>query len=195
VAPPERPRHPADQRPGRRGAGGALAAEIVRRAEELLRQPVGEAAAVETVTAPEAPPAPASASSPPEPNGPDAAAGAILTFLVHNPGWHGRQEIVTATGTDDEWRGAIDTLLERGLALKRGAKRGTQYCAAPAATPSASRTATPDVAPGVALTPGAASTAIGRPDDHAIEAEGAARGKPYAARPSRAPPCQPRSGA
>jgi very-short-patch-repair endonuclease len=125
---------------------GGLAAEIVQRAEELLRepwpgQPDGDATTAETASpvatvGPEAKPSSASLT---DSNDPESAANSILAFLLHNPGWHGRQAIVTATGTDDEWREAIDTLLARGLVLRRGAKRGTEYCGALASVPPASR--------------------------------------------------------
>jgi very-short-patch-repair endonuclease len=55
------------------------------------------------------------------------AASTVLDFLARNPGWHGRQDIVTATRVDDEWRPTIDELLERHLVVRRGLKRGTEY--------------------------------------------------------------------
>ena len=44
--------------------------------------------------------------------------------LITNAG-HGRQEIVTATSLDEEWRDAIAHLLVRGIVVRRGAKRRT----------------------------------------------------------------------
>jgi hypothetical protein len=107
----------------------ALADEILRRAEEILQR--GADVPVELSTEAEAPPPVPSvvesrSAAPPLESPADAARG-ILEFLTHNPGWHGRQEIVTATGLGDEWRDAITHLLDRGLVVKRGAKRGTQY--------------------------------------------------------------------
>jgi hypothetical protein len=50
----------------------------------------------------------------------------IVDFLAHNPGWHGRHAIVTATRLGNEWREAITHLLDHGLVVRRGAKRGTE---------------------------------------------------------------------
>lgn len=149
----------------------APAAEILRRAEELLGQPDGDAATADTVS-PELPVSPQpkpSPASPAEPNGPEGAASSILAFLIHNPSWHGRQAIVTATGTDDEWRGAIDALLERGLVLRRGAKRGTQYCAPPASAPPASRTVVPPTPPGAEPAASGTASAVAGSDDGGLE--------------------------
>jgi hypothetical protein len=116
--------------------------ELLRRAEELLQRTADvtlEVSAESEAPEPAPPLAPSGVEPPsaaPRLESPAEAARIILEFLTHNPGWHGRQEIVTATTLADEWRDAITQLLARGLVVKRGAKRGTQYRAAASSRPA-----------------------------------------------------------
>jgi very-short-patch-repair endonuclease len=149
----------------------AVADEILRRAEELLKQ--GADVPLGLTTESEAPATAPSVVDTPSPasrlESPVDAARVILEFLAHNPGWHGRQEIVTATGLDDEWRDAITHLLGRGLVVRRGAKRGTHYRAATPSPPPAAFSEGPQQAYG--LEPGARDVP-GPPridDEHATE--------------------------
>jgi very-short-patch-repair endonuclease len=58
---------------------------------------------------------------------PSSGAEAIVDYLRRNPGWHGRQDIVVATGTEDEWSTTIQSLVAQGRVERRGVRRGTEY--------------------------------------------------------------------
>jgi very-short-patch-repair endonuclease len=82
----------------------------------------GRTPAAATVT--EAPPRPAATGPAAEPS---PGGEAIVEYLGRNPGWHGRQQIVGATGTEDEWSAAIQELVVQGRVERRGVRRGTEY--------------------------------------------------------------------
>jgi hypothetical protein len=54
--------------------------------------------------------------------------GPIAEYLRANPGWHSKDEILTATGfPDNRWNGAIRELLDSGQVNRQGEKRGAKY--------------------------------------------------------------------
>jgi len=56
------------------------------------------------------------------------SADQILTWLEAHPGWHGKGEIVGATGVEaNKWNRIMTELLERGVIERKGEKRGTKY--------------------------------------------------------------------
>jgi DNA-binding IclR family transcriptional regulator len=65
----------------------------------------------------------------------------VLDFLQAHPGWHAKNDVVSATGlTDSQWSMTISDLVSQGLVERKGQKRGTQYRAV---ADSSSRTDTP----------------------------------------------------
>jgi hypothetical protein len=57
-----------------------------------------------------------------------ATLDALRTALAANPAGAGKSALVTASGIDDgDWKAAIDTLVERGEAVREGRGRGTTY--------------------------------------------------------------------
>ena len=97
-----------------------LLAAAARHLERLRTNGASPAATVSTEETP-APVATLSAADQ------SSAADVVVDYLQRNPGWHGRQDIVTATGTEDEWSSTIQDLVEQGRVERRGARRGTEY--------------------------------------------------------------------
>ncbi|MFN6960600.1 MAG: Eco57I restriction-modification methylase domain-containing protein [Rhodocyclaceae bacterium] len=53
---------------------------------------------------------------------------AIVEYLKTHPGWHGKSDILAATGiTDGQWNAAIAELLASGRVERQGEKRGARY--------------------------------------------------------------------
>jgi len=71
------------------------------------------------------PAAPSSVGHPTPPSGEDSP---ILAFLKANPGWHGKESILRATGLPSQrWTAAIKALLASGEVVQLGERRGSRY--------------------------------------------------------------------
>ena len=58
----------------------------------------------------------------------EATLDALRTALSANPAGAGKSDLVAASGIDNgDWKTAIDTLIERGEAVREGRGRGTKY--------------------------------------------------------------------
>jgi hypothetical protein len=52
----------------------------------------------------------------------------LLTWLASNPGWHGKAEILEGSAVErEDWKKAIDGLLEAGKVDREGERRGARY--------------------------------------------------------------------
>ena len=71
---------------------------------------------------------PAAPSSVGHPISPSGEGSPILYYLKANPGWHGKESILRATGLPPQrWTAAIKTLLALGMVIKEGERRGARY--------------------------------------------------------------------
>ena len=61
---------------------------------------------------------------PPEPQAP----ADLLDYLRHNPGWHGKDALLTATRfPDHRWNAEIKRLIDSGQVEREGERRGARY--------------------------------------------------------------------
>jgi len=71
---------------------------------------------------------PATSSPVGQPTSPSDEDSPILAFLKANPGWHGKESILLATGLPPQrWTASIKTLLASGEVIQEGERRGTRY--------------------------------------------------------------------
>ena len=58
----------------------------------------------------------------------DGSAQVLLAFLRAHSGWHGKSDVIAATGlTDGQWNAAIAEVVTRGLVERQGERRGARY--------------------------------------------------------------------